>query len=282
MNTSTSISPNDTVVDHLHITAAPPSLRRDLGLAARQVRFEQRAFWRNRTRAFFSVGLPLMFLVVFNALNGSHHIDELGGISYATWFVPGILAYGLMMATFSNLAISITVARDNGVLKRLRGTSLPTWVYIAGRVGSTVITAATLVAATLGLGVTAYGVHIRPATLPGLLATLVLGSVCFTVLGLAITAAIPNAEAAPAIVNLVLLPLTFISGIWMVLTDAPTWLDVTAKIFPVRAFAHGLQHAFHPASTNPGIVRTDLMVLAIWTIVGLRVCQRWFRWESHR
>ena len=267
---------------HLDVTTSPSSRRRDLRLAVRQVGFEQRAFWRNRTRAFFSVGLPLMFLVVFNALNGSHHIDELGGITYATWFVPGILAYGLMMATFSNLAVGITVARDTGVLKRLRGTSLPTWVYIVGRVGSTLITAATLVAATLGLGVAVYGVHVRLATLPGLLATLVLGSMCFTVLGLAITAAIPNAEAAPAIVNVVLLPLTFVSGIWMVLTEAPTWLDVIAKIFPVRAFAHSLQHAFHPATTGTGIVRTDLMVLAIWTLVGLRICQRWFRWETRR
>ncbi|HRE01890.1 MAG TPA: ABC transporter permease, partial [Ilumatobacteraceae bacterium] len=157
MNTTTTLVSSR----RLDVTTSPSSRRRDLRLAVRQIGFEQRAFWRNRARAFFSVGLPLMFLVVFNALNGSHHIDELGGITYATWFVPGILAYGLMMATFSNLAISITVSRDTGVLKRLRGTSLPTWVYIAARVGSTVITAATLVAATLGLGATAYGVHIR-------------------------------------------------------------------------------------------------------------------------
>ena len=86
---------------------------------------------------------------------------------------------------------------------------------------------------------------------------------------------------APASCALVaLLPLTFVSGIWMVLTDAPTWLDVTAKIFPVRAFAHGLQYAFHPATTGTGIVGTDLMVLAIWTLAGVRICQRWFRWES--
>lgn len=109
----------------LDVITSPSSIRLDLRLAIRQIGFEQRAFWRNRTRAFFSVGLPLMFLVVFNALNGSHHIDELGGITYATWFVPGILAHGLMMATFSNLAVSITVARDTGVLKRLRGTPLP-------------------------------------------------------------------------------------------------------------------------------------------------------------
>lgn len=276
MNTTLSLAPS------IDTTPATSSWRHDLRLAVRQVGFEQRAFWRNRSRAFFSVGLPIMFLVVFNALNGSHHIDEMGGISYATWFVPGILAYGLIMATFTNLAVSVTVARDSGVLKRIRGTALPTWVYIAGRVGSTLLTAATLVAVTLGLGVGVYGVDVRLATLPGLALTITAGSICFTVLGLAITAAIPNAEAAPAVVNLAVLPLTFISGIWMVLADAPTWLDVTAKIFPVRALAHGLQYAFHPATAAPGVVGADLLVLAIWTLVGLRVCQRWFRWESAR
>ncbi|MFN8053518.1 MAG: ABC transporter permease [Acidimicrobiales bacterium] len=258
------------------------SLRSDLALVARQIEFEQRAFWRNRSRAFFSVGFPLVFLVVFNAINGSHHIEELGGISYATWFVPGILAYGLIMATFTNLAVSTAVARDSGILKRLRGTPLPAWAFVAGRVGSTLVTSSVLVAATLGLGVFAYDVEIRSSTLLGLALTLILGSICFTTLGLAVTAVIPNAEAAPAIVNLLVLPLTFISGIWMVLSGAPGWLDTTAKIFPVRALAHGLQHAFDPASPGTGIVWTDLMVLAIWTVVGLRVCQRWFRWESKR
>jgi ABC-2 type transport system permease protein len=264
------------------VALSAPTRRRDLALAARQIGFEQRAFWRNRSRAFFSVGLPVMFLVVFNALNGSHHIEEMGGISYATWFVPGILAYGLIMATFTNLAVSVTIARDSGVLKRIRGTALPAWVYITGRVGSTLLTAATLVAVTLGLGVGVYDVEVRVSTLPGLVLTVAAGSICFTVLGLAITAAIPNAEAAPAVVNLTVLPLTFISGIWMVLGDSPAWLDVTAKIFPVRALAHGLQYSFHPASAAPGVAGTDLMVLGIWTVVGLRVCQRWFRWESRR
>lgn len=291
---STTTTPEDITVrtTECHRAPAPPdaavrrpaahTLRGDLGLVTRQVRFEQRAFWRNRSRAFFSFGFPLVFLVVFNAINGSHHISELGGISYATWFVPGILAYGLIMATFTNLAVSTAVARDSGILKRVRGTALPAWAFIAGRVVSTLITSAALVAVTLGLGVVAYDVEIRTSTLLGTILTIVLGSVCFTTLGLAVTTIIPNAEAAPAIVNLLVLPLTFISGIWMVIADAPGWLDTTAKIFPVRALAHGLQHAFDPATTGTGIVWTDLMVFAIWTVVGLRICQRWFRWESKR
>jgi ABC-2 type transport system permease protein len=257
-------------------------LRSDLVLVARQVRFEQRAFWRNRSRAFFSVAFPLLFLVVFNAINSGHRIQELGGISYSTWFVPGILAYGLIMATFSNLAVSTAVARDTGVLKRMRGTALPPWVFMAGRIGSSLVTATVLVLTTLTLGVVAYGAEVRIETLPGLVATLVLGAVCFTTLGLAVTAAIPNADAAPAVVNAVILPLTFISGIWMVLHDAPGWLTTTADVFPVHALAHGLQQAFHPATSGPGLDATDLAVLIVWTVIGLRLCQRWFRWESRR
>ena len=271
------------------IDIAPASVHRtsgrrasDVGLLGLQIRFEQRAFWRNRSRAFFSVVFPLLFLVLFNAINGGHHIEEMGGISYATWFVPGILAYGLIMATFTNLAVSTAIARDTGVLKRIRGTSLPAWVYIGGRIGSALITTVVLVVTTLALGVFAYGVTIRTSTVVALAATLVMGSVCFTVLGLAATAIIPNADAAPAIVNVLILPLTFISGIWMVLANAPGWLDVTAEIFPVHALAHGLQHAFDPATVGNGVDWSDLLVLAIWTAVGLRVCQRWFRWESRR
>jgi len=254
----------------------------DLRLVLSQIRFEQRAFWRNRSRAFFSIGFPLVFLVVFNAINGNHRISELGGISYATWFVPGILAYGLIMATFMNIAVSTAIARDTGILKRIRGTALPPWVFLAGRIGSTLVTAAVLVGVTLALGVGAYGVTIPTSTLPGLVLTIVVGTICFTSLGLAITCVIPNADAAPAVVNLLILPLTFISGIWMVLSDAPVWLDTTAKIFPVRALAHGLQLAFDPTTTGMGIYWRGLAVLAAWAVGGLVVCIRWFRWEPKR
>jgi ABC-2 type transport system permease protein len=261
------------------VPARRPSPAADLPLVWHQIRYEQKAFWRNRPRAFFSVVLPIMFLVVFNAINGNHHLAELGGIRYATWFVPGILAYGLIMATFTNLAVSVVAARDSGVLKRVRGTGLPTWVYLAGRIGSTLVTAAVLVAATLGLGVAAYGVKLRLDTLPALVVTVVLGAVCFTALGLAATTIIANADAAPALLNALVLPLTFVSGIWMVLTDAPAWLDVLAKVFPVHALAHALQHAFHPASSAPGFVAADLVTLLAWTALGIAVAARWFRWE---
>lgn len=273
----------DGAVSALSEIAGDPVARHgDARLLLSQIGFEQRAFWRNRSRAFFSIGFPLVFLVVFNAINGNHRISELGNISYATWFVPGILAYGLIMATFMNIAVSTATARDTGILKRIRGTALPPWIYMTGQIGSTLITATVLVGVTLALGVGAYGVVIPTSTLPGLVLTLVVGTICLTSLGLAITCAIPNADAAPAILNLIVLPLTFISGIWMVLSSAPVWLDTTAKVFPVRALAHGLQHAFDPKTTGMGIEWRGLAVLSIWAVGGLIVCLRWFRWEPRR
>ena len=257
-------------------------LRGDLHLVRRQIRFEQRAFWRNRSRAIAAVALPLMFLVVFNAINGGHRIDEMGGITYATWFVPGILAYGLIMATFANVAVGTSIARDSGVLKRTRITPLPSWVFLAGAIGSSLLTAAVLVTATLGIGVVAYGVRIPAGTSASLVATLALGAVCCAVLGLAATSAIRNAQSANAMVNLVVLPLTFISGIWFVLDGAPRWLELTAEAFPVRAIAHSLQHATDPATVGSGFVLADMLTLVAWTVFGALAFLRWFRWEPFR
>lgn len=159
---------------------------------------------------------------------------------------------------------------------------MPPWAYLAARVLGAVVTTSILVAATLGLGVVAYGVDVRTATLPGLLAGLVLGTVCFTSLGIAVTSVIRNADTAPAVVNVLILPLTFVSGIWMTLEGAPSWLTTVAGWFPVRALAHQLQTAFHPGTAGPGLVGRDLAVLAAWTVVGALVAARRFRWESAR
>ena len=109
----------------------------DAALTAWQVAYEQRAFWRNRTRAFFSFGMPVMLLLLFGALNSGGRIQELGNIPYVTFFLPGILAYGIIITQFVNMAGGIAIQRDNGLLKRMRGTPLPGWAYVGGRVGST-------------------------------------------------------------------------------------------------------------------------------------------------
>jgi ABC-2 type transport system permease protein len=254
-----------------------PSLRRDLGLVAWQIRYEQRAYWRNRGRGIFTFVFPLMFLVIFAGLNSGHHLSSRGGIAYNDFFVPGILAYGVIATTYVNMAISTAILRDEGVLKRMQGTPLPRWAYVAARIGSTVLIVLAMTALTLALGAVAYGVHVRASTLPGLIATLVLGTAAFTTLGIGVTRLIPNSEAAPVIVNLTVLPLTFISSIWFPPDGMPKSLIDIAKVFPIRSLADGLQYAFDPRTTGAGLNGTDLRSLAIWTVVGLFMMVRFLR-----
>src|SRR5438874_8544016 len=154
------------------MSAAPRrSLKRDLGLVAWQIRYEQRAYWRNRGRGIFTFVFPIMFLVIFASINKGQHVSTRGGISYNDFFVPGILAYGVIATTFINMAIGTAILRDEGILKRMQGTPLPPWAYVAARVGSTVLIVVAMAALTLGLGAAAYGVHLRAAAIAGLLAT---------------------------------------------------------------------------------------------------------------
>lgn len=260
-------------------TVAPPGgPGRHLRLAVRQVGYEHRSFWRNRSRAFFSFVLPLMLLVIFGSLSNGQRVAERGSIPYTTVFVPGILAYGIITATFSNLAASLTLLRDQGVLKRMRGTPLPAWAYLAGRIGSSTLAMFELVAVTLAVGWAAFGTVVRASTLPGLGLALLAGMVCFTALGVAVTAIIPNADAAQPITAALVLPLTFISGIFFVSEREPRWLVHVAAVFPVKALADALQFAFDPRHSGVGIAGHDLIVLALWAAAGV-ASMRFFRWE---
>jgi ABC-2 type transport system permease protein len=254
-----------------------PTLRRDLGLVGWQIRYELRAFFRNRGRGIFTFAFPLMFLVIFASLNQHAHISERGGIAYDDFFVPGILAYAVISTTFVNMAINTSMLRDEGVLKRMQGTPLPRWAYVAGRIGATAAIVIGMAVLTLALGDIAYGVHVRAATLPAVILALLLGTAVFTTLGIGIVRFIPNAEAAPAIVNLAILPLTFISGIWFVTDSMPHWLLDIAKAFPLRPLADSLQHAFDPRTTGSGFVGHDLQSLAIWLLIGVALMVRFLR-----
>jgi ABC-2 type transport system permease protein len=256
---------------------ADTSVKRDLALIGWQIRYEQRAYWRNRGRGIFTFVFPLMFLVIFGSLNQSTHLSSQGGIRYDVFFVPGILAYGLIATTFVNMAISTAILRDQGVLKRMQGTPLPPWAYVAARIGSTLVIVLAMTALVLALGAIAYGVHIRASTLPALIVTLVLGTAAFTSLGIGVTRFIPNAEAAPVVVNLLILPLTFISSIWFPTTGMPNWLVDVAKIFPIRALADGMQHAFNPFTTGAGFNSGDVRTLAVWTAIGVFLMLRFLR-----
>jgi ABC-2 type transport system permease protein len=258
-------------------TVPQTTLGRDLGLVFWQIRYEQRAYWRNRGRGVFTFVFPIMFLVIFASLDKGQTISTRGNIAFNDFFVPGILAYGIIATTFVNLAIGTAILRDQGILKRMQGTPLPRWAYVLARIGSASVIMLMMTVVVLGLGAAVYGLHLRAGALPGLIVALVLGTACFTSIGIGITQFIPNAEAGPVVVNLAVLPLTFISNIWFPIDSLPHALKTIAGIFPIKALASSLQYVFDPRYHGAGLDGSDLKVLAIWTVVGVWLMVRFLR-----
>jgi ABC-2 type transport system permease protein len=253
------------------------TLRRDLGLVGWQIRYEQRSYWRNRGRGLFTFAFPLMFLVIFASLDHSGHISSEGGIPYDDFRVPGILAYGVITTTFTNLSIVTAILRDEGILKRMQSTPLPRWAYTAARIGSTCLISATIAVVTIIAGIVLWGVDLRAAALPGLLVTLVLGTAAFTSIGIGLAQFIPRAETGPVIVNLIVLPISFISNVFYPTAGMPAALRTIAEIFPINALARGLQYAFDPRHHGAAFDWTQLRTLAIWTVIGIFLMIRFLR-----
>jgi ABC-2 type transport system permease protein len=246
-------------------------------LALRQVHYERLAWWRNRRRVFFTFGLPLMFLVLLGALYSG--TDGPDGRSYLSYFVPGILAYGVISSTFVSVAAVITQLREDGVLKRVRGTPIPAWAYLAGHVGCVVLSALGVTVLALAVGDLAYGVAVPWHAMPGVLVTVLVAALAFTALGFAVVRLIKSADSGPAIVNFLLLPLTFISGIWGPPVDDRTLARI-ADLFPVRMLADALQHAYDPGVHGAGLVPHDLLGLAAWGVAGFVLARRFMRAEA--
>lgn len=251
--------------------------RSDIRLAIRQVGYELLMLRRSPRRMFFTVALPLMFLVLFSALYGNDPQKDYGGRGLLTLFIPGILSYGVIMATYTSVAAGITVLRDSGVLKRVRGTPIPRWVYLAGHVGCVALSALAMTVITLLVG-TAFGVGIPVHALPGLMSAVIVGGGAFTALGFAVVRLAKSADSGPMLVNLTILPLSFISGVWG-FPPKGTLLHI-AQIFPVERLAHALQHAYDPSVSGAAFSGDDLLVLAVWGVIGLRLAQRFMQSES--
>jgi len=255
-----------TAVLALRSPAARSSLIRDLNLAAWQIRNEQRAFWRNRRAAIFSFGFPIMLLLVFGLLNKGNTVDT-RGVSWETFYVPGILAYGVVTTAFSNTAISFAYARDYGVIKRVQGTPLPWWAYMAGRIGSTVLVTCAMSVLTLAIGSILLGVEVHASMVPGLLCGLVLGTMAFTALGIGFVRFLPSADTAGPMQAFLIMPIAFISNVFFPLDNAPGWLEKVADALPIKPLADQLHLAFEHTSGS-GISVDDLSSLLVWLVIG--------------
>jgi ABC-2 type transport system permease protein len=249
-----------------------------LALAAHQFRYDQKVFWRNPSAVGFTVLFPLMFLVLFELLFGSGDLEGLH-VDSSEYYIPAIVTLAVVSATFQNLAMSVTIDREEGLLKRSRGTPLPSWVFIAGRVGNSLVIATLMLVLVAVLGKLAYGVAIPWGHLPAILVTLALGAATFSCLGLALTAAIPSDSAAAPITNLVIFPLYFLSGVFVPESEVPDGVIQFSGIFPVRPFFEAFFTAWDPNTTGAGFRWGQLALLAAWGVGGLVIALRTFRWE---
>jgi ABC-2 type transport system permease protein len=249
-----------------------------LALTLSQVRYVNKAFWRNPSLAFFTFAFPLMFLVIFTALlgNGTLHIGSIS-LKESTYYVSAMACFGVISACFSNISMSLAFQRDAGILKRIDGSPLPSGSFLGSRVLHALLVGLLLVAITAAFGRAFYSADIPTGiALARFLVMLVVGAASFCALGLALTAVIPNADAAPAIVNATILPLLFLSGIFIPFgNNTPSWILWIARIFPVRHFAAGMQAGFIGTPFD----WTDVIVVAAWGIAGLLVSIRFFTWE---
>ena len=244
----------------------------DMALAVRQIGYENRAFWRNPPAAFFTFVFPLLFMVIFNVLFGA---DAAGS------FTPAIIVFGVVTATYTNLAMTVTIARDAGILKRIRGTPLPPWAYLAGRIGHAVLIALLLVGIVAAFGALAYGVAVPWDALPVIVLVLAVSAAAFSALGLAVAGLIPNADAAPAVVNATILPVLFISNVFIRMDAAPGWLDALSHLLPVRHFADAMMELY-ASGTDAVVPWTELGVIALWGVAGVVAAVRFFSWEPRR
>lgn len=257
-------------------------IRGDVMLVLRFGRYANRTFWRNPTAAFFTLFLPVFFLVLFSTLFGNEPIAINGHlVSSATFTMVGIITFSLVSACYTNLAISVTAARETGFLKRVRGTPIPRWTFLSGRILQSVLVALLLVAVCLAFGATAYHVKVPGATLPALIVTLITGAAAFAALGLAMTALVPNSDAAPAVINFSIFPFYFVSNVFIPISNPPQWLSVLTRIFPIGPFNDAIKTAVVPPLGSTGFNVGDLLVVAAWGVVGALVAFRFFSWEPH-
>lgn len=241
-------------------------------LIAHQLRYEQRTFWRNPAAVFFTVGLPVVMLVIFTTLNGDDVLE--GGGRFGDYFVPGMITFGVINATFANLATKLVVRRESRLLKRARATPLPLRLLLAGMLLNAIIVAAVITAVVLLTGRLAYGVDL-PTNWGLMVLVLLVGAASFAALGLALANFVPNADAADPMAFGIVLPLLFVSGVFDQVPQGSV-LDRIADVFPVSHLFTAALSTTDAASTSP---YGHLAFVALWGAAGAAVAISRFRWD---
>lgn len=263
---------------------APPSA---LPVALARTAIELKMFFRDREALVFIFFFPVLLLAIFTTAFGGETIGGPGGeISVAQYYAPAMIASGIFLSSFQTLALNIALERDDGSLKRLRGTPMPPLAYFLGKIGLVIVTSLLQVAILVGLSTLLLDVELpSTGTAWSTFAwVFVLGSAGGTVLGIAFSVLPKSGRSAGAMVIPIVLVLQFISGVFFVFYDLPSWMQQAGALFPLKWLAQGMRSVFFPEQMAALEVagtfelgRTAI-VLGLWLVIGLIACRVLFRW----
>jgi ABC-2 type transport system permease protein len=259
---------------------------RAVRLGISRARIELLQFFRDRESAVFNFALPMILLVIFGSVFGGQELGN-SGITFAQYFVAGMIASGILYTSFQNLAIAIPMEREDGTLKRLAGTPLPKASYFIGKFGMVLVAYIAQVTVLIVVGMIFFGIELPQSGFQWFTFAWVsvLGLIACTLLGIAYSVVPRHGRGASAIVAPVVIVLQFISGVFFVFTDLPTWMQNVASIFPLRWLAQAMRSVFLPDVAAAGEVGgswelgTAFIVLVIWTVIGAFLATFAFRWS---
>jgi ABC-2 type transport system permease protein len=249
-----------------------------LPLSAGQVRYQLVLLARSPFALFLTLVVPLLMLVSLNLITPSN-AAIVWGHHYAQFLTPAISAFCLLNACYVTTITSIVLAREDGILKRLRGTPLPAWTYLAGRSGAAVLTAIASAGIVIGTGVVFFHVTIIWRAFGYFIGAAGLGIVCFFLLGVAVTTVVPKTDTALPVAFGTMLPLAFISDVFFLSVHAPRWLHDVASAFPVAPVATAMEAAFNPATRWWPMPITGLLAVLGWSAAAVAIIALTFRWE---
>jgi ABC-2 type transport system permease protein len=248
-----------------------------------EFRYEGRSALRDPQALFFAVALPLLYVVIFVSLFGNERMKfvydgQPGPLKAHTIMLAGFIAIAVISATFFNLAVKLVQERESGILKRFRGTPLPTSGFIAGHIGTSMVLGIVVAGALLGLGRFVYGIPVPLAGLPALVLALLVASAAFCCLGFAFTLVVRKAGAAVPLATGVTLALYFLSGNFFLVEHEPLMLRVVGAVFPVKHLNSALLTPLNPNAGGLRVEWLDLLVITAWGLMGLLIALRLFRW----
>jgi ABC-type multidrug transport system permease subunit len=235
-----------------------------LRVLAGQVRYHLRLLARSPIAAFATLMIPLMVLLAVGLLYAGSHVGSQGGIAYSQFLTPAMVAFATVTACYAGVISSTVLARERGIIKRLRSTPLPLWTYMGGRVIAAALVTVLGAVAVAAVGAGLYGFEVIWRSVPAALLTLAVGIFCFCSLGMAVTSLVPSADAALPVAWGTLLPLCFISDVFQPIASAPHWLTSLASAFPVRPFADDLEALFNPVTGGPALNTGHLELMLVW------------------